>query len=119
MPKFVKAALSGEPLTIYGDGEQTRDFTYVRDVVDANLKAAGKSGVYNVAGGKQTKIIDLAHAIIRLTDSKSEIKLLPERAGDIKHSLADISKAKRKLDWEPKYSLEEGLKEYIDYFSKL
>ncbi len=119
IPKFVKAAMKGEPLTIYGDGEQTRDFTYVKDVVEANKKAAGKSGIYNIAGGRRITINELAEKIIELTGSSSDIIHAEERKGDVKHSLADISRAKKKLGWQPQYSLEEGLKEYIDYCSKL
>jgi UDP-glucose 4-epimerase len=119
VPKFVKAALAGEALTIYGDGSQTRDFTFVKDVVEANKKAVGKRGVFNIAGGKQTSINDLASMIIDLTESKSEIKHLDERKGDVKHSLADIAKTKKELGWNPKYSLEQGLKDYIDYYTKL
>lgn len=118
IPKFVKAAFEGKPLAIYGDGSQTRDFTYVKDVIEANKGATGKNGVYNIAGGRQTTIKSLAELIIALTGSNSKIKNLPERAGDIKHSLADISKARKELGWEPKYTLEKGLKEYINNLSK-
>ncbi len=118
IPRFVKAALSGQPLTVYGDGEQTRDFTYVRDVVEANKKAAGKSGVYNISGGKQTTVNELAELVISLTDSSSKIERAGERKGDVRHSLGDISKARKGLGWKPKNSLEEGLKEYIMRFPK-
>ena len=119
IPKFVKAALAGQPITIYGDGLQTRDFTYVTDVVEANKKAAGKVGIYNIAGGKQITIRELADKIVELTGSRSEIEYVDERKGDVKHSLADITKAGKKLAWQPKYTLEQGLKEYIDCYSKL
>jgi nucleoside-diphosphate-sugar epimerase len=118
IPRFVKAAFEGKPLTLFGDGSQTRDFTFVKDVVEANKKAVGKSGVYNIAGGKQTSIRSLAEMIIELAGSPSKITSLPERQGDIKHSLADISKAGKELGWKPKYSLEQGLKEYISSLSK-
>ncbi len=118
VPRFTKAAFANEPLTIFGDGSQTRDFTYVKDVVEANKKAAGKSGIFNIAGGKQVTIKSLAERIIELTGSKSDIKYLPERAGDIKHSLADISLAKKGLGWAPKYTLEQGLKEYIGNYAR-
>lgn len=119
IPKFVKAALSGKPLKIFGDGSQTRDFTYVKDVVEANKLAAGKNGAFNIAGGSAITIKELAETIISLTESRSAIEYLPERSGDIKHSLAGITKAKEELSWVAKYSLEDGLKKYIDYFQNL
>ncbi len=119
IPKFVKAALAGDPLMIYGDGLQTRDFTYVKDVVEANKKAVGKSGTFNIAGGKQITIGELADRIVELTGSSSEVKRMDERKGDVKHSLANISKATKELGWRPEYTLDQGLKEYIDYYSKL
>ncbi len=119
IPKFVRAALLDKPITIYGDGNQTRDFTYVKDVVSANMKASRSpdSGVYNIAGGTQTTINDLATMIIDLTGSNSEVTYLPERRGDVKHSLADISRAKE-IGWKPKYDLKKGLKEYIAYIKR-
>lgn len=116
VPKFVTAALSGKPLTVYGDGSQTRDFTFVKDVVAANRKAAGRTGVYNIAGGRQITIQELAEKILELTGSESEIRHLPEREGDIKHSLADVSKAGKELGWKPETSLEEGLRSCVDYY---
>lgn len=114
MPKFTSAALKGKPLEIYGDGTQTRDFTFVGDVVDANKKALDKGqGVYNIAGGRQITIQELAELIIELTDSKSKITHSQPRKGDVKHSLADVSKAGRELGWKPRYPLREGLGEYL------
>jgi len=117
IPKFVYSALDNKPLVIYGDGEQTRDFTYVKDVVAANLLAAQESttGVFNIAGGKQITINELAERIISLTGSSSDIVHEQVRKGDVLHSLADISKAEKELGWKPKYSLEAGLKEYIEW----
>ncbi len=120
IPIFISNALKNEPLTIFGDGLQTRDFIYVKDVVRANILAS-KNGenTYNVALGHSTTILELAEKIIELTNSKSKITFLEERAGDIKHSYADISKFKT-LGFEPKYSLEKGLVETIDFYdSKL
>jgi UDP-glucose 4-epimerase len=113
IPRFVKLARESSDLIIYGDGTQTRDFIYIKDVVDAFIKATGKQGVYNIASGNATCISSLGEDIIRMTKSNSKVRFLPKREGDIKHSLADISKAKKGLDWRPKYSLEEGLCEYI------
>lgn len=117
VPKFIRAALSNKPLTIYGDGGQTRDFIYVKDVVLANKSAVGTNGAYNIASGQKTTISGLAEAIIRLTDSKSKIIHGDARLGEIRHSLADISKAKKELSWKPQHSLEKALKLTIDWYS--
>ncbi|MBO7153228.1 MAG: NAD-dependent epimerase/dehydratase family protein, partial [Lentisphaeria bacterium] len=94
VPIFITRALKNEPITIYGDGGQTRDFIYVKDIARANLFMAETSntGVYNVAYGKKITILDLAEKIVKLTNSKSEIVFLPERPGDIRHSLACVDK---------------------------
>ena len=95
VPIFIDRAVKNLPITIYGDGEQTRDFIFVKDIVAANAFFATRSkatGVFNVAYGKKITIKDLAQKIVVLTGSKSEIKHAPERAGDVKHSLAAIEK---------------------------
>ncbi|AEC51261.1 UDP-glucose 4-epimerase [Pyrococcus sp. NA2] len=116
---FMERAIRGEPLIIYGDGKQTRDFIFVKDVVDANLLVAKKERangeVFNVATGRETMIIDLALKVIELSSSPSQIIFYPPRPGDIKRSVADIGKI-RKLGFKPKYSLEEGLKETFSWF---
>ncbi|AAL81912.1 nucleoside-diphosphate sugar epimerase [Pyrococcus furiosus DSM 3638] len=118
---FMKNALKNEPLVIFGDGKQTRDFIYVKDVVQANLLVAEKERangkIFNVATGKETSILELALKIIDLTSSSSQILFAPERPGDIKRSVADINEI-RKLGFEPSYSLEEGLKETLEWFKK-
>ena len=117
IPKFIKAAKEEKPLVIYGDGTQTRDFSYVKDVVAANMKAAEskKNGIFNIAGGNRITIKELAEAIIKTLDSKSEIEYMDSRAGDVKHSLADVSKARTELNWSPEYSLQDGLEDYLSY----
>lgn len=119
VPIFINKALKNEPLTIYGDGEQTRDFIYVKDVVKANLFASqyGKE-VYNVALGHSTTILELAEKIIDITNSKSKIDFLEERPGDIKHSKADPSKY-QELGFVPTYSLENALRETIASYHEL
>lgn len=95
VPIFIARALRNEPLVIYGDGEQTRDFIFVKDIAAANAHFALYSegtGVFNVAGGHSITIKKLAKAIIRLTNSRSEIVFAPERTGDVRHSKADIGK---------------------------
>ncbi|MGY8910439.1 MAG: SDR family NAD(P)-dependent oxidoreductase [Flavobacteriales bacterium] len=116
VPIFIDKALKNETITIYGDGQQTRDFIYVKDVVRANILASKKgNGTYNVALGNSTTILDLAKKIVDLTNSKSEIKFLEERSGDIKHSIADVNKFKN-LGFEPKYTLDKALEETILFY---
>ncbi len=108
VPIFINKALKNEPLTIYGDGLQTRDFIYVKDVVRANILASQKGNeTYNVALGHSTSILELAEIIIELTNSKSEIQFLEERPGDIKHSKANPSKFNQ-LGFKPKHSINEA-----------
>jgi UDP-glucuronate decarboxylase len=118
--RFIYQALKGEDITIYGDGKQTRAFLYVEDWVEATLKLLFTKGlkgeVINIGSDKETRIIDLANMIITLTGSKSKIRYLPPRPDDPPRRAADISKAKRLLNWEPKISLEEGLKKTIEWF---
>lgn len=95
VPIFIDKAIKGEPLTIFGDGEQTRDFVYVKDVVAANVFLAehpALSGVYNVAYGRRITVKDLAGRIIDLTESQSRIEYGPQRPGDVKHSMAAVDK---------------------------
>ena len=116
---FINRALKGEPLIIYGDGKQTRDFIYVKDVVKANILAAesnkANGKVFNVARGDRTSILELALKIIEITDSSSSIIFDKPRPGDIRHSQADISEI-RKLGFKPEYSLEEGLLKTVEWY---
>ncbi|WP_297506057.1 SDR family oxidoreductase [Thermococcus sp.] len=116
---FINRALAGEPLVIFGDGKQTRDFIYVKDVVKANILAAesrrANGGVFNVATGKQTSILELAMKVIEITGANTSIIFDRPRPGDIRHSLADISEIK-KLGFKPEWSLEEGLKKTVEWF---
>jgi UDP-glucose 4-epimerase len=119
IPIFVSKALKNEPITIYGDGMQTRDFVFVKDVVNANVAAATKPeahGVYNVANGSAITIKELAELIIRETSSQSRIVFEEERPGDIKHSLASIKDTVEGLGFKPGFNLMDGLKETISYF---
>jgi len=121
IPIFINKALKNEPIIIYGDGEQTRDFIFVKDVVMANYLAVTNpevSGVFNVALGHTTTINNIAKIIIEETKSKSKIVYEDVRAGDIKHSHASIDNTVEKLKFNPKYSLADGLKETIKYFTK-
>lgn len=120
VPIFIHRALKHEPITIYGDGEQTRDFVFVKDIAAANAYFAAQSpatGVFNVAGGRSLSINALAAAICRLTGSRSAIQHAPERAGDVKHSLAAIDQL-RTAGFEPKNDFTRGLQETIAFFTK-
>jgi len=113
VPIFIDQAVKNEPITIYGDGEQTRDFIYVKDIVAANVFFATKSkdtGVFNVAYGQRLTINKLATKICQLTGSRSEIKRTAARSGDVKHSLASIDKL-RAAGFVPGGTLDDGLQE--------
>lgn len=114
VPRFIMAVQRGEPVPIYGDGRQLRDFTYVENVIEANLLAAdaeGASGaVLNVATGDSTSVNELAEAIGRALDAPVRMEYLPPRAGDVRDSWADIGEAKRTLGYAPRVRLVEGLR---------
>lgn len=116
---FIEQALSDDPITVHGDGEQTRDFIFVDDIVQANLLAAKTDHVgaaYNIGTGDSITIRELAEMIRDITDSDSEIVHTEPRDGDIKHSKANISKATEQLDFEPTVSLREGLEQTIEWY---
>jgi UDP-glucose 4-epimerase len=122
VPIFVDRATKNEDITIYGDGSQTRDFIYVKDVVKANVIASQSenvTGVFNVANGSSITIKQLCEKIIELVSSTSKINYADERAGDIKHSLASIEETVDQLNFRPNFSLDEGLNNTIRYFQEL
>jgi nucleoside-diphosphate-sugar epimerase len=118
--QFAKALIEGRRPTIYGDGTQTRDFTYVANVVDGVLRAAESPAatgeVINVATGGRTSLLDLLDAMKRMTGTEVEPVFEPGRAGDVRDSQADIDKARRILGYEPAVSLEEGLSRTIAWY---
>jgi UDP-N-acetylglucosamine/UDP-N-acetyl-alpha-D-glucosaminouronate 4-epimerase len=122
VPRFIRAVLAGEPVTVYGDGEQSRDFTFVDNVVAANLLAADAPGVggeiLNVATGGSTTVNELADTIGRLLDRPVEKQYEPERAADVNASWADLGEARRLLGYEPKVELEEGLRRTADFLEE-
>ena len=121
VPAFIEKAIRNEPITIFGDGRQTRDFIYVKDVVAANAFFALKSqatGVFNVACGKQISITDLALTIRNLTKSTSMINYGAERSGDVKHSLADVDKAQT-AGFKPVTDLSGGLRATLSFSGKI
>lgn len=115
IPLFFREALADRPLTIFGDGGQTRDFIYVEDIVDALIFVAerhGATGVFNAGYGGQIAILDLAQKIQRLTGSSSPIHFAPVRAGDVRHSRASIARL-REAGWTPVGTLEDGLRKTL------
>ena len=118
IPNFVNRILEGKAPTIYGDGKQTRDFTFVRDVVQANVRAmeSDATGVFNVAAGTRISINDLAGMIMGLIGNRMDCVYEAPRAGDVRDSLGDISKAHAGFGYVPRYGMEDGLKETIKWF---
>jgi UDP-glucose 4-epimerase len=120
IPKFITKALKNEPIPIEGDGGQTRDFVYVDDVVNANLKALTgdniSGNIFNVANGEQTSILELATTILEITGSKSEVVFKPARTGDIRNSVGDIEHAERYLGFKKAFNLTQGLAETVAWY---
>ncbi|HMJ51017.1 MAG TPA: SDR family oxidoreductase [Polyangiaceae bacterium] len=124
IPRFVRAALAGEPITIFGDGEQTRDFCFIANVVSANLLAAAtprKLGgeVVNIAAGRRISLNDLVKEISRVLGKKLDVRHVDPRPGDVKHSLADITRAKELIGYEPTVTWENGIPPTIEFLRKL
>lgn len=118
VPIFIEKAVKGENITIYGDGEQTRDFIYVKDIVGALVFAATNEdmhGTYNAGYGGQITINDLANNILASAQTESKIIYETERSGDVRHSRASSEKL-RNAGWKPEYTLEEGLAATFDFF---
>ena len=123
IPKFIECILRDEPPTINGDGEQSRDFVYVEDVVQANLlacvaphEAAGQA--YNVAAGKRSSLNEMYAVLSELFEKDLKPIYGPERKGDIRHSGADISKIRKNLGYAPEYDFEKGIKEAIQWYKE-
>ena len=119
---FIVAALKEEPLEIFGDGEQTRSFCYVSDLIDVILKMMNKEdfiGPVNIGNPGEFTIRELAEKILKLTGSRSKIQVRQERSDDPVRRRPDISLAREKLGWEPSVDLEEGLGKTIEYFEKV
>ena len=121
IPKFIKMLLNGETPTINGDGKQSRDFTYIENVIEANLKSclapsesAGQA--YNIAYGGREYLIDIYYSLTNAIGIDIKPNFGPDRKGDIKHSNAEISKAKRLLGYDPEYDFDRGLQEAIDWY---
>ena len=123
IPKFIKQLLNDEVPTINGDGKQSRDFTYIENVIEANLKAccapeSAAGEAFNVAYGGREYLIDIYHTLTKALGKDIEPNFGPDRKGDIKHSNADISKAKELLGYSPEYDFAAGLNEAIEWYKE-
>jgi UDP-glucose 4-epimerase len=122
LAKFITLMLKGEAPTIFGDGTQSRDFTYIDNTVEANLLAAKAPAaevagqVFNVATGRRVDLNEMFQALKKLTGYSGEVQYGPERGGDIKHSLADIARAEKHMGYKPKVDFEEGLRRTVEWY---
>ncbi|MDA3792362.1 MAG: SDR family oxidoreductase [Elusimicrobia bacterium] len=121
VPIFIKQALNDIPLTIHGDGKQSRDFTYVKNVVNGNLLAAEAEGVsgevFNIACNNRHSVLEIASEIFKNLGKKVPLEHLPRRAGDVEHTQADISKAKKMLGYEVEVDFKEGMKKTVESYN--
>lgn len=121
IPKFITKLLATEPITVYGDGEQSRDFTYVENVVEANLLALGAIDapgyVCNIGCGERIDLNHLIRLLEEITGRKAEVTYTASKAGDVRHSLADVTLARRLLRYEPKVMVREGLRRTVEAFA--
>jgi dTDP-glucose 4,6-dehydratase len=118
LPNFITQALRGEPLTVYGDGSQTRSFCYVDDLVEGIIRLlwSDEKDPVNIGNPAEMTILQFAHRIIELSGSRSQVVYKPLPVDDPKVRQPDIAKARRILGWEPKVGLDEGLRSTIDFF---
>jgi len=119
--KFVKAILNDGEITVYGDGEQTRDFTFVEDAVEANILAADNNSagkIFNIGGGSRISVNDLIKMMEKITGKTAEIKYIERQKGDVRDTRADVSKVEDILSWKAKVKIEEGLKKFVDWWKK-
>jgi UDP-glucose 4-epimerase len=122
IPRFIQWALQGEPLEVHGDGLQSRDFTYIDNVVQANLQAAHSEltagGVFNVGEGKSHTLLDLVDLLEEIIGTKLQLLHTAGRAGDVRYTRAEISESQRCLGYRPRVSFEEGMARTVEYFGK-
>ena len=122
IPKFIHCVMHDEQPPIFGNGKQSRDFTYIDNVVSANILAATTPGikheVLNVANGKDTTVLEIVQLLNKILEKNIKPKLLPKRAGDVFKTKADISRIKKVLKFEPKIDFEEGLTKTVEYFKE-
>ena len=124
---FVSRLLERQPLTVFGDGNQTRDYVYVKDVARANVLASTAPSIsatnfdapaFNIATSKQRSVLELAASVGDVMRQKPTLEIAPPRAGELLRSALDVSKAKKVLGWTPQYVFEDGLRELVDWFKK-
>jgi len=119
--KFVNAIMSGKPITIYGDGNQTRDFTFIDDIVEANILAATKkvfAEAFNIGGGNRISVNDLISEIEKTTGKKAVLKYIEEQKGDVQDTWADTTKVREMVGWTGKKGIREGLKQYVSWIQE-
>ena len=119
--KFVRLMSEGQPIPLYGDGSTTRDYTYIDDVLAAVMRAVElgfEFEIVNIGSNRPVSLTDLVAALEQAMGVEAGIEHLPQQAGDVPHTLADINRAKQLLDWEPKVSLQEGLSNFLDWTAK-
>ncbi len=118
---LIRNLLAGEALSIFGSGKQTRDFTFIDDIVDANIAAAIEpkaSGIYNIGGGSRVTLMEVLTTLADVMDVKLRVENLPEQAGDVKHTEADTTRARAELGYAPKIGLREGLTREVDWLKR-
>lgn len=122
IPRFILWGLRGEPLEVHGDGEQSRDFTYVDNVVEANLRAGGAAGaageVFNVGCGDRISLLAIVARLEAILGHRLERRHTPVREGDVRHTLADVDKARRMLGYVPVVGFDEGFRRTVEFFRK-
>ncbi len=119
--RFLKALMQGGEIEIFGDGEQTRDYTFISDVVDANLLAADSDRegmVYNIGGGSRKTLNEVVELMEEVTGKKANIRYVPKQKGDVLHTYADTSRARETLGYAPKISLYNGLRDEVEWMKK-
>jgi UDP-glucose 4-epimerase len=120
--RFIRAALTGQPITLYGDGEQTRDFTYVDDIVAATMAAGDRGrpgGVYNIGGGSRVTVNEVLQSVGRITGRRLDIRRQPAEKGDMRDTFADTSAARAELGFQPAHALDDGLAAECDWLRGL
>jgi|Deesub1362A_J573_1020465.scaffolds.fasta_scaffold00600_2 UDP-glucose 4-epimerase len=119
--RFIKAMLTGDKIEVYGDGKQTRDFTYVSDAVNATISAvnAPSGEVFNIGGGSQVALVEVIHLLEEIMGKKANVAFSSEQKGDVRHTFASTKKAKEILNFKPSFSLERGLKEEIRWMENI
>jgi nucleoside-diphosphate-sugar epimerase len=115
--RFIARLLRGEALPVYGDGEQTRDFTFIDDIVEANLQALneGAAGVYNIGGGSRVTLNDVLVLLVELTGRQMQVARGDKQPGDVRHTSADTTRAQNELGYQPKVGLREGLARQVEW----